>query len=204
MLLRQEFHCCLLLFFLLQNPKLIHFLTVKDTGFAFSVGIEKKSQAIDFSEFKENSLSELLKSALEEKGVGAKTAVGYGYFSNIENASSHFKKCYDALIKEEKRESENAKPLSQKISENISSKIDEAFEFIQNEKNSKNEKAVVINKMREHFSDEEVWSLKKRNGHQFQFANLVHDFLGLINEKDVDIIALIKRYGSKKLKKKYK
>lgn len=56
-----------------QNPVPILFLTVEETKFQFMLGCKEENKnllktAIDW-----------LKNALEQKGIGAKTAVGYGY-----------------------------------------------------------------------------------------------------------------------------
>jgi CRISPR-associated protein Cmr6 len=67
-----------------QNPNPIFFLTVQDMTFQFVIGIKPYSLLI------EDKKSELLKkienwlrSALIEHGIGAKTAVGYGYMQKL-------------------------------------------------------------------------------------------------------------------------
>jgi len=61
-----------------QNPIPIQFLTIgKATSFQFVIGLKKESNAVLLSQTKE-----WLKSALENKGIGAKTAVGYGYMKS--------------------------------------------------------------------------------------------------------------------------
>ncbi|MCF6158371.1 MAG: type III-B CRISPR module RAMP protein Cmr6 [wastewater metagenome] len=59
----------------------IYFLTVEDTSFDFYLAAKKK----DKDTFKEKigsfTIEEWLKKALCEHGIGAKTAVGYGYFN---------------------------------------------------------------------------------------------------------------------------
>jgi CRISPR-associated protein Cmr6 len=60
-----------------QSPRPIFFLTVKETSFKFVLGIKPKDQ-----EQYPNLLAKaikLLEEALTQKGIGAKTAVGYGY-----------------------------------------------------------------------------------------------------------------------------
>ena len=54
-----------------QNPVPINFLTVEDTKFKFFIASKEKI---------ENEFIYLFKKALTEHGIGAKTAVGYGYF----------------------------------------------------------------------------------------------------------------------------
>ena len=62
-----------------QSPRPILFLTVKDTSFKFVVGMKPK----DYTKNPDllNEAIDLLKNALQEKGIGAKTAVGYGYMT---------------------------------------------------------------------------------------------------------------------------
>ena len=64
---------------LLPNP--IPFLTVVNTDFQFLMGSKKFSiqDKLWKYEGKELTLSEWLQKALTEHGIGAKTAVGYGY-----------------------------------------------------------------------------------------------------------------------------
>ncbi len=56
-----------------QNPTPICFLTVQNTSFQFIIGIKKSQEGLL------NKTTEWLKNALEQRGIGAKTAVGYGY-----------------------------------------------------------------------------------------------------------------------------
>lgn len=77
-----------------HSPKLINFLTVKNTGFKFMFAVRKTdNQEISSDELKtynsNNNLSnenitacvkEWLIKTLSEHGIGSKTAVGYGYF----------------------------------------------------------------------------------------------------------------------------
>ena len=68
------------------NPTPIPFYTIKDTKFKFMFALSKnkfkisEEQYIDIEYLKEFVLN-LLQEALKEHGVGAKTAVGYGYFN---------------------------------------------------------------------------------------------------------------------------
>lgn len=70
-----------------HNPKPIFFLTVENTQFEFMVGIKQKYEdhIIQSGRFKGKHLltiaSEWMVKALKEHGIGAKTAVGYGYFN---------------------------------------------------------------------------------------------------------------------------
>ncbi len=72
-----------------HNPNPIFFLTVENTPFEFIIGIkEKDNQKIKLDDFEGevlNVASEWLKKALQEHGIGAKTAVGYGYFAQEKN-----------------------------------------------------------------------------------------------------------------------
>jgi len=68
------------------NPVPIFFLTVENTSFQFLLGIRNQDNKSG-NDFKTNSASSFfdlgkkyLLEALKQKGVGAKTSVGYGYF----------------------------------------------------------------------------------------------------------------------------
>jgi len=63
-----------------HKPIPVNFLTVVDTTFSFVIGIRKGVPEADKKLLLEKT-EEWLKKALEEQGVGAKTAVGYGYMS---------------------------------------------------------------------------------------------------------------------------
>jgi len=58
------------------NPVPIYFLTVEDTDFEFFIGCKKEIKHFYLTE-----TEELLREALTKHGIGAKTAVGYGYMS---------------------------------------------------------------------------------------------------------------------------
>jgi CRISPR-associated protein Cmr6 len=59
-----------------QSPVPIFFLTVHETSFQFILGVKDKAD----NHLLEKAYS-WLENALREKGIGAKTAVGYGYFN---------------------------------------------------------------------------------------------------------------------------
>lgn len=70
------------------NPNPIPFLTVEDTKFEFIIGaLDKDNLTIENGEFNGKTPSSVafdwLKKTLNEHGIGAKTAVGYGYFEEI-------------------------------------------------------------------------------------------------------------------------
>ena len=71
-----------------QNPHPIFFLTVRDSAFQCMIGIKNKDNTIinDEGKFKGQNILKVaenyVKEALSEHGIGAKTAVGYGYMSS--------------------------------------------------------------------------------------------------------------------------
>jgi hypothetical protein len=69
-----------------HNPNPIFFLTVEDTKFRFIIGIENDNSAVQKGLFEGKRPLEgacgYIKKALSEHGIGAKTAVGYGYMDH--------------------------------------------------------------------------------------------------------------------------
>jgi CRISPR type III-B/RAMP module RAMP protein Cmr6 len=70
-----------------QSPIPIIFLTVENLKFQFMVGLRKGVENINIELGDKNGdmlsvVSEFLKEALENHGIGAKTAVGYGYMTD--------------------------------------------------------------------------------------------------------------------------
>jgi len=65
-----------------KNPVPINFLTVEDTKFRFMIGAKEElnSFIIKDKEEKDKTIETWLTEALQNHGLGAKTAVGYGYF----------------------------------------------------------------------------------------------------------------------------
>ncbi len=63
-----------------QSPNPIPFLTVEDTPFQFLLGSKDIVDIQTEKLWNDKTLVEWLKAALTEHGIGAKTAVGYGYF----------------------------------------------------------------------------------------------------------------------------
>ncbi len=61
------------------NPVPIYFLTVEDTEFEFFIGCKKEIEHFDL-----NETEKLLREALTKHGIGAKTAVGYGYMNHLQ------------------------------------------------------------------------------------------------------------------------
>lgn len=69
------------------TPKPIKFLTVsKETKFIFRILINKKYNDLKDNKTLKDLVLTAVRKSLEEEGIGAKTAVGYGLF-NIENFS---------------------------------------------------------------------------------------------------------------------
>ena len=80
-----------------QNPVPIPFLTVEKTTFRF-VFLAEKQGLLD-------KLKARLGDVLEMKGIGAKTAVGYGYFRNFEDQTDTI---FDSFKREQQAEQEKA------------------------------------------------------------------------------------------------
>ncbi len=69
-----------------QSPIPVKFLTVEKATFRFIFLSEKSgnSNCLD-------KITELIRNVFEYKGIGAKTAVGYGYFKNIRDITKRFR-----------------------------------------------------------------------------------------------------------------
>lgn len=63
-----------------SNPTIINFLTVKNTPFQFLLA--SKDDSLNKLKVDDKTIDAWLKEALTHHGIGAKTAVGYGYFKN--------------------------------------------------------------------------------------------------------------------------
>lgn len=70
-----------------SRPNPIHFLVIKDSSFSFRIGCKLKfnitidDKTLCVSQFLMNSLTEMLTT----QGLGAKTAIGYGFFIEVKN-----------------------------------------------------------------------------------------------------------------------
>ncbi|MBS1553116.1 MAG: type III-B CRISPR module RAMP protein Cmr6 [Bacteroidetes bacterium] len=72
------------------NPVPIYFLTVEETSFQFIIGVKEKNNITE-KDFDGNGKDDTilniaekyLKEALQNQGIGAKSAVGYGYFKEV-------------------------------------------------------------------------------------------------------------------------
>ena len=80
-----------------QNPVPINFLTVEQTNFRFAF-LAKTQAPLD-------ELKKRFQEALELKGIGAKTAVGYGYFRDFNDQTATIT---DALKRQQQAEQEEA------------------------------------------------------------------------------------------------
>jgi CRISPR-associated protein Cmr6 len=65
-----------------QDPNPIPFLTVANTPFQFIIGSRSLKLSEEKNKIGGKTISEWLKDALENHGIGAKTAVGYGYMTS--------------------------------------------------------------------------------------------------------------------------
>ena len=97
-----------------QNPIPITFLTVQKTSFEFFIGIKPgiNDDVTDSQLGTGNMLdiiAESLQAALQDQGIGAKSAVGYGYFKDIADQTDIFRKA----IEQERQEIEEAASCQQ-------------------------------------------------------------------------------------------
>lgn len=84
-----------------QSPNPIKFLTVANTSFTFYLSYNPPSAVPQPNHQQENpelkTVAVWLENALKDQGIGAKSAVGYGYFGNVTDETEVF---LDALNKE--------------------------------------------------------------------------------------------------------
>ena len=68
-----------------HNPIPVFFLTVKDCAFQFMIGVraerEKSNETMFDLKLDSKNIEGWLIEALTQRGIGAKTAVGYGYLN---------------------------------------------------------------------------------------------------------------------------
>lgn len=90
-----------------QNPLPIPFLTVEKTSFRFIFLAKEKGLL--------NTLQRRFEDVLAMKGIGAKTAVGYGYFRNFNDRTNDIideLKCQQQAAQEEAKKEQEAKHLA--------------------------------------------------------------------------------------------
>jgi CRISPR-associated protein Cmr6 len=162
------------------DPIPIKFLTVKDTKFQFGLTIKSKINA--------EKIINLLKNSLENYGIGAKTAVGYGYFKNIENKTSEI----DELIEEEEqgkakiKESEILKDMSEAEREcyllktiNDNKKWDKSLRLYNKIDNFEdNEKIMIAKTLKEIWQRLEKWQGKKLSKKQKEKVKRIKSIIG--------------------------
>ena len=144
-----------------QDPIPINFLTVNETTFRF-VFLAKEEEPLD-------KLKERFQEALKLKGVGAKTAVGYGYFDKLTDSTDvitdELKRRQEAIEKErEKKRIASLSPIEQ-LAEELScltaKQVDEerAVEIYNNELSSLEgaEKQLIAQTLKDYWQRISKW-----------------------------------------------
>ncbi len=209
-----------------QNPIPIYFLTVKETPFEFIVGIREQNNAIIKNEkFKDRTslevVYEYMKKALSEHGIGAKTAVGYGYFEEV---SKEYKKAH---MTEKERRRQDEKDIEEKDKKRRDSLIDQlskinfdkrehypindAIEYFKANSEDAEYKAALFDVILDY---DKMSVLNTRQNNEGIVNNLfeLYKFVKENNDKvnnDINLLEekvpkIIKKLGSKNLKKKWK
>ena len=204
------------------SPTPIPFLTVKDKSFVFNFGIKKqefkeltqKSKLAD--EMKEIGILEFIEKiavqALSNYGIGAKTAVGYGYMTDKrKELPEEFRKILDEMKPEEEKKAENRQELIRKIEIEFNlNSFRELFAIWKNpEEINKQELIEELIKLLTNKANYE--KLKINNQHYelindgFKFRNyLLDDSLSKFRKNfDIGFNKVIK-YGSKNKKEEWK
>jgi CRISPR-associated protein Cmr6 len=162
-----------------QSPNPIPFLTVADTTFLFILGVKSSAD------------KDLLKTAqcwlhgaLTEHGIGAKTAVGYGYMNRV-NYSKEFEreKKEENELKQQQQEAEAAARLaaedaklspSQKQLRKLQGVLDKAT-TLKNEKPGGPLSGLLVDTMRQ--AESENWLAEDKN-HLVDIAEAVYNLIG--------------------------
>ncbi len=208
-----------------HNPVPIPFLTVKETPFEFIIGIKKKNNIIiQNGEFAGKHSLELacenMQEALSEHGIGAKTAVGYGYFGAVskEYEIEHMTEKQGKKIEENKRvskervERKNLITILSKINDIDLAKygdfpVEKIISYYKDHLSDKEYEKLLFDVM---FDRKKVIVLKKHDvgiaNHSYELYKFVKDAGNKI-KTDIDladkISKIVKKIGGKRLKLKW-
>lgn len=135
-----------------QNPNPITFLTVKDTTFFFPIGFPKNED--EKFTFKGKTVLEVIKTALEEKGIGAKSSVGYGFMKKDEEADTKLEA--DLEEYEQKLEKKRGKAEKQKMLEEMTELDKKLYNIsLENDREKKRSLSMEIFSQIDTYSDAE-------------------------------------------------
>ena len=150
-----------------QNPKPINFLTIEKTSFRFAF-LAKTQGLLD-------ELKKRFQEALEWKGIGAKTAVGYGYFRDFSDRTDDIigklKQQQQAAQEEDERRREadrlaNLSPveqLAEELNRLADSQVDEAraIQIYNDELKTfgENEKQVIAQALKSYWQRVDKWDV---------------------------------------------
>lgn len=166
-----------------QNPNPVNFMTLKNAKFEITIAT-KENIKIKEGLFKDKDIlilvKEELSNALEVFGIGAKTAVGYGYFETIKSEED---KSWER-VKDTKDikviESFIARCPDSKYIDNASTKLEELKIKIENEKREKEqEKFAKINQ-----NVQNAWNaIQKKKVNQKQYKKELEKFIKKWSQK---------------------
>lgn len=144
-----------------QNPNPVNFLTLKNAKFEITIAT-KDNVIIEDGIFKDKELLELVKEELSDSleifGIGAKTAVGYGYFDLIKSEED---KAWDRV-----KNSKNIKDFDRFVSNFPDSKY-----VVEAEK----QKSILLQEIDNNKISEEDEKIKKINEDVKKAWNNIHD-----------------------------
>ncbi len=199
-----------------HSPVPIHFLTVANTPFQFIIGIKPENNTVVGNiESQDKDLLDIayenMQKVLTMHGVGAKTAVGYGYFSMPDK-----KKSDETVLSEEKPKSEKD-ILTQKLKDAGNGKqidsyyFDKIIAYYKQHAQDTQYGNLILNT----FFDFKTVELLKNNNKDIGIANKSFELYKFVAEHNDSIKAdlaslenkvgkIVRKLGGKKLKKKWK
>lgn len=198
-----------------HSPIPIHFLTVVNTPFQFIIGIKPENNTIVSNiESQDKNLLDIayenMQKALAMHGVGAKTAVGYGYFNMPDK-----KKSDETALSKEKPKSEKD-ILTQKLNDAVNGKqidnyyFDKIIDYYKQHAQDTQYGNLILNT----FFDFKTVELLKKSNSDVGIANKSFELYKFVAEHNDSIKAdlaslenkvgkIVKKLGGEKLKKKW-
>lgn len=202
-----------------QNPIPVYFLTVKETPFEFTIGIKARNNNISQDgeaggKYPLELAYENMNKALCEHGIGAKTAVGYGYLSEVSVKRKTISNKSEVPVSQKKNERDTLIDRLNNMVNDAQRKdfqISTVIEYYKKNPLDSRYSKLLFNIL---FDYKKIYVLRKQNNYNgipndlFEFYKYIEEHkdklkieINLLKEK---MSKIIKKLGSKKLKNKWK